>query len=128
MPFTKETATKGGKASKRRKSKTSLKIRNTFTSILADNETNIQSWLDQTAEKEPAKALDLILKIAGFVIFKTKAETTKEIREQPLFLDEELSLLSDDELQKQLDKAQRVLALPPIRFAETSKTKFKLIQ
>jgi hypothetical protein len=40
-------------------------------------------------------------------------ETTKETREQPLFLDEEL--------QKQLDKAQRVLGLPPIRFAETSK-------
>jgi hypothetical protein len=100
----------------------------TVPSILEDNETSIQSWLDQTAEKEPAKALDLIFKIAGFVISKPKAETTKKIREQRLFLDEELSLLPDEELQKQLDKAQRVLGLPPIRFTETSKTKFKLIQ
>jgi hypothetical protein len=121
MPFTKESATKGGKASKRGKSKTTIEIRNTFTSILADNETNIQSWLDKTAEKEPAKALDLILKIAGFVISKPKAEATKEIREQRLFLDEDLSLLSDEELQKQLDKAQRVLDLPPVRFEATSK-------
>ena len=60
-------------------------------------------------------------KPSGFVISKPKAETTKEIREQPLFLDEDLSLLSNEELQKQLDKAQRVLELPPIRFGATSK-------
>ena len=53
MPFTKESATKGGKASKRGKSKTTIEIRNTFTSILSDNETNIQSWLDKT---EPTKS------------------------------------------------------------------------
>ena len=47
MGFTKETARKGGKASKRGKAKTTIEIRNTFTSILSDNETNIQKWLNK---------------------------------------------------------------------------------
>ena len=109
MAFTREAAIKGGKSSKRGKGKTTIELRNTFTSILSDNENNIQKWLDKTAEKDPAKALDLIIKIASFVISKPKTEAAKEIREQPLFMDEDLSLLTDEELDEQLHQSNRVL-------------------
>ena len=109
MGFTKETARKGGKASKRGKSKTTVELRNTFTSILSDNETNIQKWLDKTAEQDPAKALDLIMKIASFVISKPKIEAANEFKEQRLFVDEDLSLLTDEELDEELHQANRVI-------------------
>ena len=109
MGFTKETARKGGKSSKRGKAKTTIEIRNTFTSILSDNETNIQKWLNKTAEQDPARALDLIIKIASFVISKPKTEAVTEMKEQRLFVDEDLSLLSDQELDEQLHQSNRVL-------------------
>ena len=109
MGFTKETARKGGKASKRGKAKTTIEIRNTFTSILSDNETNIQKWLNKTAEQDPARALDLIIKLASFVISKPKIEAVTEMKEQRLFVDEDLSLLSDEELDEQLHQSNRVL-------------------
>ena len=109
MPFTKQSAIKGGKASKRGKSKTTIELRNTFTSILSDNETNIQKWLNKTAEQDPAKALDLIIKIASFVISKPKIEAVTEMKEQRLFVDDELSFLTDEELDEQLHQSNRVL-------------------
>jgi len=107
MPFTKQSAIKGGKASKRGKSKTTIEIRNTFTSILSDNETNIQRWLDKTADKDPGKAIDLIIKMASFIIPKHRAiefDTNTKICHC-----QDLSLLTDEELEEQLHQANRVI-------------------
>ena len=72
MPFNKETASKAGKKSKRGKDKQLNELRGFYKGLLEANKGNIQVWLDSTAEKDPAKALELIIKMSSFVIPKPK--------------------------------------------------------
>ncbi|MDB9963722.1 hypothetical protein OAD50_01425 [Vicingaceae bacterium] len=81
MPFDTESGKKAGKKSKRSKSKSTIELQDIFSSILSDNADNIQKWLNNTAEKQPDKALDLILKMSSFVMPKIRAVELEEIKQ-----------------------------------------------
>ncbi len=72
MGFNKETAAEAGKISKRGSDKQIEAIRGKFNEILEDNINNVNSWLQQVAEHDPAKALDLLLKMSNMVVPKLR--------------------------------------------------------
>jgi hypothetical protein len=46
--------------------KSTIEFRQTVTKLLEDNAANVGVWLTQVASEDPAKALDLIAKLAEF--------------------------------------------------------------
>ena len=72
MAFTSETGTKAGKKSKRGQDTQLKEIREVFTTLLENNQSNIQTWLDEAAKEDPARALELLLKISSFVVPKLR--------------------------------------------------------
>jgi len=73
MGFDKETASLAGKKSKRGQDNNLKEIRETFRNILENNQPNIQNWLEEVAKNDPAKALDLLLKMSSFVVSKPRS-------------------------------------------------------
>ena len=45
-------------------------VREAFRRLVEDNAEHMQEWLDATAERDPAKALDLTARLAEFIIPK----------------------------------------------------------
>lgn len=121
MPFDKTTATQAGKTSKRGKAKNINSMRVKFEKVLSKNLKNIDTWLNEVAKNEPAKALDLILKLSSFVMPKVKAIEVTEVKEGYKWT-EDLSLLSDEELNERIKQVNRVLHpashLPNISFVD----------
>jgi len=55
------------------------KIKEAYTQLIEGNLQNIQDWLNDTAEKDPARALDFLIKLSPFVIpKKQQADITFE--------------------------------------------------
>ena len=82
MGFNKETAKAAGAKSKRGTNEQVKELRGLFLDVLDNNKSNIQYWIDEVAEKDPAKALELLLKFSTFVIPKPKIQELKEDQEQ----------------------------------------------
>lgn len=62
------------------KDKAQSEIKEAFQLLVEGNLLNIEIWLKKIAARDPAKALDLILKLAEFVLPKMKAtEITSSI-------------------------------------------------
>lgn len=104
MAFTKETARISGSKSKRGAGKLTKETKEIFIDILNANKSNINLWLKETAKDSPSKALELLLKISSFVLPKPKAidislNDTKN----------DLSQLTDEELEEQLYQSDRIL-------------------
>lgn len=60
--------------------KISTTFRETVTKLLADNSANVGLWLARVSEDDPAKALDLLAKLAEYAAPKlSKVEQTSEI-------------------------------------------------
>ena len=60
--------------------KISTTFRETVTQLLADNSANVGVWLARVSEDDPAKALDLLAKLAEYAAPKlSKVEQTSEI-------------------------------------------------
>jgi hypothetical protein len=55
------------------KGKTQAEIKEAFQLLVEGNLPNIESWLKSTALKDPAKALELVIKLSEFVLPKMKA-------------------------------------------------------
>lgn len=55
------------------KDKLNKEIREAFQNLVEGNLANIEIWLTATAEKDPAKALDFILKLSEYLVPKLKA-------------------------------------------------------
>jgi len=72
MPFTKETASKAGKKSKRPKDGLISEIRENYLEILKNNQEKFQALLDRVSKEDPAKALEILLKLGSFVIPKPR--------------------------------------------------------
>ena len=53
--------------------KATAKLREAFTELLEDNIGRLQELLDKVAEKNPQKALELLLKLSEFVLPKLRA-------------------------------------------------------
>ena len=104
MKFNKETAKLNGKKSKRGLSKTNQELRNIFQVVIEANEKNIGKWLEATAKESPTKALELLLKISSFIMSKPKAISVNLESDK-----DELSSISDEELEERLHQCNRVL-------------------
>jgi hypothetical protein len=72
MAFNSESGAIAGSKSKRGADNQLREIREVYFNLLEDNSDNIQKWLNEVAEQDPAKALELLLKISSFVIPKPK--------------------------------------------------------
>jgi hypothetical protein len=59
-------------------------IRESFQSLIEQNLPEIQNWINSTAQKDPSKAVDLILKLSEFCLpkLKTIELTGKELMPQ----------------------------------------------
>lgn len=67
------------------KDKTNKEIRERFNDLLENNLSKIDDWLTSTAAKDPAKALDLLLKLSEFVLPKLKSvEMTVDEPQRPV--------------------------------------------
>lgn len=67
--------------------KTTQQVKELFAKLLCDNENQIQSLFDRVAIDNPAKAIELFLKMSEFVLPKPKAEIkeTTYTKPQPMF-------------------------------------------
>lgn len=83
MAFNSETASEAGKKSKRGKDKQLKQIREVFFECLDNNRDNIQKWLDEAAKDNPAKALELLLKMSRLIIPHPKHQDV-EIDSEPV--------------------------------------------
>ena len=77
MAFDKETGSKAGKKSKRGSSKEINELRDVYTDLLDKNKDKLQEWLDEVGKDDPAKALDLIIKMTAFVLPKYRLTESK---------------------------------------------------
>lgn len=60
--------------------KATTNFRQTVTQLLADNSTNVGVWLERVSKNDPAKALDLLAKLAEYAAPKlSKVEVSAEV-------------------------------------------------
>ena len=78
MAFDTETGKEAGKKSKRGQDTQLKDLRECYSEILENNKGNIQEWIDKVAETDPAKALELILKLGSYVIPKPRTIELKQ--------------------------------------------------
>ena len=85
MAFDKDTGASAGKKSKRGSSKQINEIREVYSELLHNNKDKLQEWFDEVGKQDPAKALDLMLKMSAFVLPKYKLVESKvlEKSEEP---------------------------------------------
>ena len=67
------TGIKYGGRQKGTPNKATARLREAFTDLLEDNMGKVQELLDKVAEKNPQKALELLLKLSEFVLPKLRA-------------------------------------------------------
>ena len=84
MGFTSETGREAGQRSKRGKCSDTQEIREVLQNILVGNQDNIQNWLDETAKENPAKAIDLLLKMSAYVLPKPRHEVVQGATNVPI--------------------------------------------
>ena len=77
MAFDKDTGASAGKKSKRGSSKQINEIREVYSELLQNNKDKLQAWFDEVGREDPAKALDLMLKMSAFVLPKYKLVESK---------------------------------------------------
>ena len=77
MAFDKDTGASAGKKSKRGSSKQINEIREVYSDLLHNNKDKLQEWFDEVGREDPAKALDLMLKMSAFVLPKYKLVESK---------------------------------------------------
>ena len=68
-----KTGIKYGGRQKGTANKATASLREAFTDLLEDNMGRLQELLDKVAEKNPQKALELLLKLSEFVLPKLRA-------------------------------------------------------
>lgn len=84
--------------------KTANKIKAGFESIVEDNVDNMHSWVTQTAKNNPAKALEMVLKVSEFVVPKLSRD---EVVITPIVQTMDYSKLTDEELDLYLKLADK---------------------
>ena len=60
------------------KDKVQTDIKEAFQSLVENNLSNIETWLNEVAAENPAKALDFMLRLSEFIVPKQKAVEFKE--------------------------------------------------
>ena len=77
MGFTNDTAREAGKKSRRGKDKQTKIIRECLSDTFLLNQENINRWFQEVADKDPAKALELLLKLSSLVVPKPRNNTSE---------------------------------------------------
>ena len=76
------TGIKFGGRQKGTPNKATARLREAFTELLEDNMSMVQELFDKVAEKNPQKALELLLKLSEFALPKLRAiEVNNELEE-----------------------------------------------
>jgi len=85
MPFE-----KGNKLQVSRKgvpNKTTQEIRDAFQLLIENNQDKMQLWLNETAIEEPARALEIILKMSEYIVPKlSRSEVKAEITDKSIVI------------------------------------------
>ena len=82
------TGIKYGGRQKGTPNKATARLREAFTDLLEDNMGRLQELLDKVAEKNPQKALELLLKLSEFALPKLRAiEVNSEPEDKHTSLD-----------------------------------------
>lgn len=79
MGFTSATAKAAGKKSKRSTDSQIKEIRKLYSNTLLNNTHKTQQLFDEVAKEDPAKALEILLKLGSFVIPKPRTLSEKEL-------------------------------------------------
>lgn len=72
-------------------------IKQAFQSLVEGNLSNVEKWLNEVATTNPAKALELMLRLSEFILPKIKAVELIGIDNKASFSD-----LTDEELEKRI--------------------------
>lgn len=59
------------------KDKAKTDIKQAYQSLVEGNLSNIENWLNEVATKDPAKAIELLLRLSEFILPKMKATELK---------------------------------------------------
>jgi len=90
----------GGGRPKGSENKVTIVIKERFQDLANDNLDNIQTWLDEVAENDPGRALDLFLKLSEYVIPKlARTESKIDITEHITGFD--INIISNDDDEEQ---------------------------
>lgn len=87
MPFDKKTAKEAGQLSTRKgtPNKVTTEAKECFQLLVENNAPRLQQWIDEVAKDNPAKALDLFLRMAEFVVPKLqRAEIIDNSKKEPV--------------------------------------------
>lgn len=60
------------------KDKAQTDIKEAFQTLVENNLSNVETWLNEVAAENPAKALDFMLRLSEFIVPKQKAVEFKE--------------------------------------------------
>ena len=87
MGITKAQASEMGKKSSRKgtPNKSTTEIRQAFQTLISSTIEDFESWIDEVAKEDPAKAFDIIIKLSDFILPKLqRTEIKGEITIQDL--------------------------------------------
>jgi len=74
--------------------KATARLREAFTDLLEGNMGRLQELLDKVAEKNPQKALELLLKLSEFAIPKLRAIEVNNESEEALYTSLDINIIS----------------------------------
>lgn len=110
MPFTEETAKKAGAKSTRSgvPNKTTSEIRDAFQKLVECKLPEMETWISRLAEKDPGKALDVLIRLGDFIIPKLqRVEMSGEMTlQQILTMSPEERKSKIIELRRQLEEGK----------------------
>jgi hypothetical protein len=85
MPFEKGNKLQGSR--KGVPNKTTQEIREAFQLLIENNQDKMQLWLTETAIEEPARALEIILKMSEYIVPKlSRSEVKAEITDKSIVI------------------------------------------
>lgn len=85
MPFEKGNKLQGSR--KGVPNKTTQEIREAFQLLIENNQDKMQLWLTETAMEEPARALEIILKMSEYIVPKlSRSEVKAEITDKSIVI------------------------------------------
>ena len=85
MPFEKGNKLQGSR--KGVPNKTTQEIRDAFQLLIENNQDKMQLWLTETAIEEPARALEIILKMSEYIVPKlSRSEVKAEITDKSIVI------------------------------------------
>lgn len=85
--------------------KTTSELKEAFNKLLNTNTRNLSKWLERVAVEDPAKAIELVIKMAAFVIPKLQRSNFEVDMEQPFnIIFPNQNVLESSELKGRIEK------------------------